>query len=163
MYVPIIVVLMCNVIIVVMTRRASLRRVAYITNDESLAKRVRDQNQTTRILIILSVSFLFLHLTQLIARICQAFYPDQSKMLREDIRHYIKFNLLVALDYQITDFQNSINFILYCVFGRKMQRLLRHMFSCEKPEKKFVPTVRNSIFYCRLKQRETLCCVCLEM
>lgn len=145
MYAPILVVLVSNFTIIVMIKKASKRRAAYTTNQEILAKRAREQKQTTTVLLTISLAFFLLHLPQVIAKICQAIYPDLQKMLQEDVRFYMKFNLWVMICYQITDFQNSVNFILYCVFGSKVQTVLLHMFRCGKPENnKPISSITNS-------------------
>lgn len=130
MYVPICIIVVCNSVIIYQTKQTLTHMLIYTSNKEIFYKRSRKQTKMTKLLIIVSTVFLFLHLTQVFAKIWEAIYPDPGVIYQHSAIEYLRFNLIVLLGYFITDFQNSINFFLYCLFGREVQTILRNAFYC---------------------------------
>lgn len=138
MYVPIVIIVGCNISIIVKLQQAAKNRLAYTSNHDVLKKRFREQRQMTRVLIIVAGAFLILHLPQVLAKIWQAFYPDQLEIFQYSVRNYIYFVLFTTIGFSITDFQNSINFFLYCVFGTKVRKVLHKTICCMKKENAYL-------------------------
>lgn len=131
MYVPIFILVFCNTVIIIKTKMALKRRSAYNSNQESLIKRTREQHQMTLMLLTVSVVFFLLHLTQALAKIWRALYPDPLVIFFCKIQSLLSvFNYIVytSTGYYVTDFQNSINFFLYCLFGRKFRNVINQLF-----------------------------------
>lgn len=128
MYLPIFIITMCNISIIFKTRQATKRRCANTSDLKILSKRVREQNQMTTVLIVVASSFFFLHITQVLAKVWQAVYSDHSEIYQYSFKECIIFLLFTNLGYQITDFQNSINFFLYCAFGTKVRQILYKLY-----------------------------------
>lgn len=130
MYIPVLVILGCNIIIITEVKKTSQHSALYTCNRDMINRRPREQKQMTVVLVTVSLAFLFLHLPQILSKIWQAFYPNQLEMLHSNIFNYIRFTLYTTLGYIITDFQNSINFFLYCIFGSKFRALFLRTFCC---------------------------------
>lgn len=122
----------CNITIVVKLQQASKKRMTYTSDQNVLNKRFHEQRYMTKILLTVAGTFLVLHLTQVLAKFWEAFYPIREEVFQYSIRNYIYFELFTFLGYMITDFQNSINFFLYCVFGTKVRKVLQNTLSCRK-------------------------------
>lgn len=131
-YIPMIIVVGCNIAIIIIMKQSSVQRTAFTTNSDILSRRNKEQKQMTRLLMIISCVFILLHCTQLLAKIWQSLYPDPGIILTRSARNFFIFYACVALGYQITDFQNSVNFFVYCAFGTKVRRLFiqTFCFSC---------------------------------
>lgn len=99
-------------------------RASVTLNKETLSRRTHEHRQMIRVLVIVAYSFVILHLPQMLAKIWEAAYPIHSVIGEYNIRNYYRFQLFISLGYQITDFQNSINFFLYWVFGSKVRKAL---------------------------------------
>lgn len=135
MYIPILVVSVGNLTIIYKVKQASNKRATITTNMEIMHRRAREQRQMTLTLILVSTFFVCLHVPQIVAKVWQAINPDDDILYKKSVSEYLLFNVFISLGYQITDFQNSINFFLYCAFGTKVQRALRKMLKCiEKKE-----------------------------
>lgn len=131
MYVPVIIVIVCNFVIVVKVQQASKIRTVYTSDQNVLSKRLREQRQMTKMLIIIACAFLILHFSQVLATIWEALY-SATEIFLYSVRNYIYFLLFTLIGYMITDFQNSINFFLYCAFGTKVRKVLHKTFYCRK-------------------------------
>lgn len=132
MYIPMIIITGCNILIIYRIQQASKQRMLYTTKEETLRKRAKEQKQMTFVLLTVAGMFLILHIPQLIAKVWQAVYPNQLEILQYSVINYIRYVLFTTLGYFITDFQNSINFFLYCAFGSKVKCTLSRMFNCRK-------------------------------
>lgn len=128
LYIPMIIVAAYNFAIVMRIRQTAIFRAAYMLNKNDSEKRAREQTQITIVLIIVASTFCLLHLPQLFAKLWQAVYPDPLIIRENNIRDYFKFSLLIVAGYQFTDFQNSINFFLYCIFASKVKYVLKQEF-----------------------------------
>lgn len=124
-YLPMVVVAISNSIIIYKIRQ----KFSLSTNKKAIERRIIEQNRITLNLMLVATVFLLLHLPQLIARIWQGIYSDPLKQLTRSRRAYYKFMLFTLLGYSISQFQNSINFVLYCRMGSKYRRTLFKLFS----------------------------------
>lgn len=124
MYLPITIILTGNVTIIYKIHTVAKTR-AIMGSD------FKREKQITTLLITVAFSFVFLHLPQLVAKIFERIYPDTSVLLAEDARAYVRFYILIVAGYQVTDFQNSVNFFLYCAFGSKVRALLFDKILCK--------------------------------
>lgn len=139
-YLPMILITGCNTIIIIKLYRATKKRTEYTTNQQILEKRAKEQKQLTLVLVTVASVFVLLHATQVLARIWQAIYPDPRVILKNSPRDFLLFNLFLFVGYSTTDFQNSINFFLYCAFGSKVRKTLRKNLCCQRVEKKYSST-----------------------
>lgn len=130
LYIPIVIVVGCNCAIAVRLRQTTILRATFTLNKNDLQKRAREQKQMTYVLIVVASSFFLLHLPQFFAKLWQVFYPDAFIIQENNIRDYLRFSLFIVTGYQFTDFQNSINFFLYCIFASKVKQVLKKQFCC---------------------------------
>lgn len=124
-YIPFVVIIGANASIIYSVNKATKRRPSLTTHKAINSKRENEQRQITMILILTSIVFVLLHSTQILAKIWQAIYPDTDRLLFNNLHDFLIFNLLTFAGHQITDFQNSINFFLYCAFSTKVRNTLR--------------------------------------
>lgn len=84
LYLPVTIVVACNVIIVNRLRQTSKFKVVCTLNQGVLEKRYRKQKQKqiTYLLLTVAGAFLLLHFPQVLAKVCQALYPSQFKILQ---------------------------------------------------------------------------------
>lgn len=122
LFAPTIVITVLNLSIIIKSNGILKQRVIYMSNKDILTRRSKEQRQMILMLLVISCGFFFLHLPQIFAKIAQAIY--EAALQPDDIKKYITNNLLVIVGFQITDFQNSINFFLYCAFGNKVRTFL---------------------------------------
>lgn len=155
MYLPMIFVGMVNISIISKLLLNSKTSFRLTTNKETLSRRSKETAQTTTILVTITVVFIVVHLPQLLVKIFEALYPNPVKTFGYDYRVLIKYHIFRVLGYQITDFQNSINFVLYCVFGSKVQKAMENVcFWCNKesfPASRFYITSKNWFLF-RMRQ-----------
>lgn len=128
MYAPMTIIIVCNTVIILRVKHAMKQRSEFTSNKTILEKRLKEQRQMTRVLVTVSVVFVLLHSTQILAKVWQAIYPDVMLIKPYSIRDFVRFYLFVILGYQVTDFQNSVNFFLYCAFGSKVRMVLKNTF-----------------------------------
>lgn len=128
LYAPTTVVTVCNLAIIIKVKATLKQRANYTSNRDTLSKRSREQRQMTAMLLVVAGAFFFLHLPQILATILQALYVVEKQ--NYDIRTIITYHLLFIVGYQITDFQNSLNFFLYCIFGNKVRKILLQKMPC---------------------------------
>lgn len=138
LYMPIVIIISCNFIIILRTKEAFTRKSAFTSNQDLLRRRMRDQTRMTRLLIVVSAVFLLLHLTQVLAKIWESIYPDPYVILHNNVHNFVRFVLFTTTGYFITDFQNSINFFLYCLFGKKIRNTVYRLFWCKMTGKKTI-------------------------
>lgn len=126
MYIPIGSVFVCNSAIIYKVMHSTKQGLGIAQHQDSslLNKRFQEQKQLTRVLITVACAFLFLHFPQILAKIWQALYPEPSKSLIHSPRKFILFYLFIIIGHNITDYQNSINFFLYCTFGSKVRKII---------------------------------------
>lgn len=123
-YIPMLIIVTGNVSIIFKMRYLAKSRLAITSSEETLKRRTRERKQMTRILILIACTFVVLHFFQILAKIWESIYPNSSKIWANNFRKYVQFFVFKSLGYQITDFQNSLNFFLYCAFGSKVQKAL---------------------------------------
>lgn len=136
MYLPIFVVMVGNGIIIYKLNTLAVNRTSILSSTGNSARRTKEQHNTTRLLITVACIFLVLHIPQLIMKLFQAFNPDHIATLESNMQDFLTFYLLIEISYQTTDFQNSINFFLYCVFGSKVRKVLLHAICCRERQNK---------------------------
>lgn len=129
MYAPMTIIIVCNAIIIFRVKRAFKQRSEFTCNGHIIEKRSKEQQQMTRVLVTVSLVFVLLHSTQILAKICQAINPDVRLIKQYSIRNYVRFYLLITVGYMLTDFQNSVNFFLYCAFGSKVRTVLKKLLN----------------------------------
>lgn len=134
MYIPMILITGCNFAIVFKLHQQTPKRIQFTSDQEILKKRAQEQRQLSRVLLTVSSMFIFFHSTQLLAKMWQAIYPNSTEILKHSVRNYIRFNLFLMVGYRTTDFQNSINFFLYCAFGSKVRQILRDALCRKKKQ-----------------------------
>lgn len=130
MYLPMLIVFVGNAIIIYRLRQMAEARGTGITKKEMISNREKEQRQITKILITVSCTFIGLHIPQLVAKILEFIYPNPALLLQEDLKLFLRFSLIRLVGYQITDFQNSINFFLYCASGSKVRQALQRALVC---------------------------------
>lgn len=133
-YIPIIFVTLCDFTIIIKVKRASRKRTLYTSNQDKVKKLTREQRQMTIVLITVAFAFLFLHVPKVISKIWQALYPNQLQMFQDNVSNYTRFIFYTTLGYIIADFQNSVNFILYCISCSKVRKILYRPICCRKTE-----------------------------
>lgn len=128
MYIPIILIFGCNIMIVYKLNQRKKPGTVSSTDLEVVKRRPKEQKHVTITLVVVATAFFLLHLPQIIAKIWQAMYPNPTEILMYDTSSFLRFHLFMLIGYQITDFQNSINFFLYCASGSKFRAVLVKTF-----------------------------------
>lgn len=125
-YIPMAIVVVGNIMIISKISFSANSRMVLTQNKETSCKRLKEHRRITRVLVAVASAFVVLHLPQVLAKIGQALYTSTLPCPNEETnwRAYFIFEMFVSLGYQITDFQNSINFFLYCAFGTKTRKAL---------------------------------------
>lgn len=123
-YIPMTIVVVGNIIILKMNILTKTR-VSKTLNQETLSRRTSEHKQMIRTLVTVACAFVILHIPQVLAKIWQALFPIHSRNGENEIRNYYQFQMIMNLGYQITDYQNSINFFLYCACGSKVRKALK--------------------------------------
>lgn len=131
-YIPMIIIFTGNLTIILKLNIISKTRMEITSNTEVVERRYRECKQMSRLLIVVACSFIVLHIPQILARIGEAIYSNPKHTFQNNQRGYSVLYLLVSLGYQLTDFQNSINFFLYCAFGTKVRMALIQLLVCKR-------------------------------
>lgn len=134
-YVPLAIIIVCNSAIIVRIKHVTKQRLSLTSKNYVIEKHSKQQRQMCRVLISVCLIFVLLHFTQILAKIWQAMYPDVELIKRYSIRKYILFYIFIQLGYQLTDFQNSVNFFLYCAFGSTVRNMLKTIFKFKSRKK----------------------------
>lgn len=129
-YIPMIVIFTGNFSVILQLNFLSKARMEITCSREINEKRNKERRQMSRLLIVVASTFIALHVPQIIARIDKAIYPNPNYTFRNNARGYFFFLLLQSIGFQLTDFQNSINFFLYCAFGTKVRKALSQLLFC---------------------------------
>lgn len=128
-YAPMAIIIVCNAVIIFRVKHSMKLKTVLNSNAKVLEKRSKEHKQIKIILVTVSGVFVLLHLTQILAKIWQIVYPDEDLLLQYSVRNFIRFYLFIILGYRIIDFQNSVNFFLYCAIGSKVRGVLKTLFS----------------------------------
>lgn len=145
MYIPMVVITGCNLTIILRIRQMSKERLCHTTSETIHNKRSREYKQMTAVLITVSGAFVFLHLPQVLAKVWEAVYSNMLELYQKSVTNYIQFVLYTTAGYVITDFQNSINFFFYCLFGSKVRKIL--LISCRQK------TIKNKLSMAKTLKR----------
>jgi hypothetical protein len=106
-------------------------RIRLASNQETIDKKASENRKMTILLLSISGSFLVLHIPYAIVMAFYYIYPNMNDFISEDPHFFAKFLLYSTLGYLITEYQNSVNFFLYCVSGSKFRSTLKRLF-CKK-------------------------------
>ncbi|CAH1775032.1 unnamed protein product [Owenia fusiformis] len=124
-FVPFILIFICNILIVFQLIKAKIRRNLYVTN--SLSDDATKSMTVT--LIVISIVFLVLTAPAVIVLIVINLKKinDPSHILTPHD------DLLITIVYMLEYSNCALNFIMYCISGRKFRESLVKFFQCKKP------------------------------
>jgi hypothetical protein len=106
-------------------------RISLASNQETIDKKASENQKMTIVLLSISGSFLVLHIPYAIVMAFYYIYPNMNDFIVEDPQFFAKFLFYSSLFYFITEFQNTVNFFLYCVSGSKFRSTLKKLL-CKK-------------------------------
>ena len=141
-FIPMITIFLCNIMIIYGLQHSTKRHLQMTSNEESIRKRNKEQRKTTITLLSVSFAFLILHVPIAIYN-CMAmvanFLRDQEALATWNFVNY--FGLTMA------EVQNSINFYLYFLTGRRFRQVTFSFFvpcrTYSPPKKKGRPVPRK--------------------
>lgn len=135
-YIPAVVILLLNVLIVVQVRRAQVQQ----RKMQQSAARGQDQTaQITRMLLAVSISYWFLTIPMAIYFAGSQYFFDFT-----DLYSYSAAYLTQQVCAFLLLTNNSINFYLYCLTGNKFRQELRAMFCHQTQTQPPVTSVTNT-------------------
>ena len=127
-FIPMVVIILSNTLIINGLRRSTKRHQQLTSNNEARLKRERDQRNTTITLIAVCIAFFVLHMPLAIYN-CFAL----SLILtgnQETIAYWMFVN---AIGQTMSELQNSINFYLYFLSGRRYRQVtFSILFPCQR-------------------------------
>ncbi|KAL4232782.1 hypothetical protein ACF0H5_007469 [Mactra antiquata] len=128
-YIPMLVVCSCNLVILLRVRAMTKARIQMAGNQDIVDKRTKEQRQMTILLVTVSAGFVILHIPMVLVVIFGYLY-NYIELFYTNKLHYVQFIMLVTIGYSITEFQNSINFFLYCITGTKFRNAFLRIICC---------------------------------
>ena len=127
-FIPMIVIFLCNIIIIHGLQQSTKRHQKMTINEESRHKREKEQRNTTITLLSVSFAFLILH-TPLAVYNCMAMAANQLR----DPEVRATWYFINHLGLTVVEVQNSINFYLYFLTGRRYRKVTFNFFApCRK-------------------------------
>jgi hypothetical protein len=122
-FIPVVSVCVCNVMIICRLSAMTKARIQMSSNQETIDKKVSENKRMTILLLTISGCFLVLHTPYAAILVFYYFYPDPTIFISEDPHFFAKFVFYSTFGYLITEFQNSVNFFLYCISGSKFRAI----------------------------------------
>lgn len=144
-YIPMFIIVTGNLTIIFKIRNLTKVGQAMTSNKDAVIKRIREHKQMTRVLITIACTFVFLHFPQILAKILEAIFPSQVELWANNYRNYFRFYVFISLGYQITDFQNSVNFFLYCAFGSKVRKAILSAVCIQQNKQRSTPSFIKTV------------------
>ena len=127
-FIPMIIIFLCNITIIYRLQQSTKRHQQMTSNEESRQKREKEQRNTTITLLSVSFAFLILH-TPLAIYNCMA----MSAAILKDQEERATWNFVNSVGLTMAEFQNSINFYLYFLTGRRYRQVTFSLFvPCRK-------------------------------
>ena len=122
-FIPMIIIGLCNIKIIHCLRQSTKRHKQMTSNEESRQKRVKEQRNTTITLLSVSFAFLILH-SPLAVYNCLA----MSTTVITDPKSIAIWEFLNLFGLALAELQNSINFYLYFLTGRRYRQIMSRTF-----------------------------------
>ena len=122
-FIPMIIIFLCNIMIICRLQQSTKRHHQMTQNDVSIQKREKEQRKTTIILLSVSIAFLLLHTPYAVYN-CLAMVDA----LTGDQEAYAKWTFFNYFGMTTAGLQNSVNFFLYFLSGRRYRRTVCGLF-----------------------------------
>ena len=130
-FIPMVIILLCNIMIIYRLQQSTKRHQQMTNIEESRKKETPSRGNTTITLLSVSFAFLLLH-TPLAIYNCMA----MSAMVLTDQEARATWNFVNSAGLTMAKFQNSINFYLHFLTGRRYRQVMFSLFSaCRKVPK----------------------------
>lgn len=139
-YIPILIICGCNCVILMKVRAMNKARIQMAGNQDVVDKRTKEQRQMTIILVTISACFVTLHIPMILC-VMFGYLFDPLDLYYYNKHHYAQFAMFQFIGYSITEFQNSINFFLYCLTGTKFRSSFINMILCCRTKPKTINSV----------------------
>ena len=122
-FIPMTVILVCNILIITNLRESTKRHKQMTSSEDS--RKIRDKEQRNVTITLLTVSFAFI-----ILHIPLAVYNTQALSKHEITDHYAYavWDFINVCGISFAEFQNSLNFYLYFLTGRKYRQNTVNLF-----------------------------------
>lgn len=129
--IPCVLVLLSNTLIIINVQMASKTQRHLTNNFDQSARRVRDQQQITTMLIVISVAFLTLMLPNSIFYIVKDYWVYEANTFGQLEHAFVK-----QIIHVLSDLNHSINFYLYFLSMATFRRRFKDTMYCRKAKKK---------------------------
>lgn len=128
-FVPMVIIFLCNITIIYRLQQSTRRHQQMTNNKDAKQKREKEQRHTTVTLLVTSFAFVVLH-TPLAVYNCLA----MSMLVIRDSQAKATLRFLNSFGLTMAELQNSINFYLYFLTGRRYRHeMIRLFLPCIKP------------------------------
>ena len=142
-YLPCSVIVLGNILIVVRVRKAQMKRLKQMAT-RSASKKVDGTEAMTTMLVVVTTTFVLL---------TTPFYiwingTHEWGTYADDPLLRAKSHFAYAVTYHLLELNFAVNFILYCIFGRRFRSTVKRMMGCgcrdrEKGETSFLGSIRG--------------------
>lgn len=130
-FIPMIIIFFCNIMIIYGLQQSTKRHQQMTKNEESRQKRDREQRNTTITLLYVSFAFLLLHTPLVIYN-----FMAISTTVLTDQKARATWKFINSFGLAMAELQNSINFYLYFLTGRRYRQVTLSLFGvCRKVPK----------------------------
>ncbi|XP_053392232.1 somatostatin receptor type 2-like [Mercenaria mercenaria] len=143
-YLPMMLVCTCNLAILCRLNTMTKARINMASNQDTIDKKSKENRKMTILLLSISGTFIFLHIPHAIALVVGYMHPDLIVFLLEDPHGFAKYLLYVTCGFFVTEFQNSINFFLYCITGTKFRSTFKRIICCHSTVKRSETNTQTS-------------------
>jgi len=127
-YFPVVFLILINSSLVYKTLQMSRKRIQLAKYSDTAKRRAKEQAGLTRMLIVISATFVILHIPALLVMIFFTLSPNFVDILEKDgMEALAEFVFCVVLGVHITEYQNSLNFFLYSLSGSKFRTTMLSM------------------------------------
>lgn len=121
-FIPMLTIFVCNVTIIYRLRKSTARHKEMTSSEESRKIREKEQRNLTITLLVVSFAFLILHIPAAVYN-CFAFL--RHEVVGEAEANWVFIN---TIGITMSELQNSVNFYLYFLSGRKYRRHTIQLF-----------------------------------
>ena len=127
-FIPMIVIILSNMLIITRLQQSTKRHQQMTSSNEARLKRERDQRNTTITLIVVSIAFVVLHMPIAIYNcfaLSRTGQGNQSTVAKWEFVNYLGMTM--------AEMQNSMNFYLYFLTGRRYRQVtFSILFPCRR-------------------------------
>ena len=98
------------------------------SDQETIDKKTKENRRMTILLLSVSGVFVLLHIPYAIILAFNYFKPPIVVWMTEDPEGFAKYLAYTTIGFVIRDFQNSLNFFLYCISGNRFRSTFMKIF-----------------------------------